>query len=381
MQMNARNFPMGLCMENAINDIRLRLAEKRYTNEAQVSQGIVQRLLRELGWDTSDIDTVYPEYPLSGLRVDFALCYPPAQPMVFIEIKQVGRSEGADEQLFEYAFREGIPLGILTDGQIWSFYLPSGQGDYGERQVYILDILERDVTEIIYRFRRYLDYKRVCSEEALEAVRQDYRDARNERRAKSALPSAWNKLVEERDELLIELIASKVESLSGYKPTTTAVVDFLSNELSLEQKEPIKKLSRSRAIQRAVNSQPQSDIQVNLPLTENSYQFRGEKYTFSTGKEVFLAVLKRLSDEDETFLSRFALVPKHGTKRRYISQNKQDLFPGRDDLLRVKGNIYEIKPGWFVGTHNSDELKLKIIQMACTVANLKYGQDLTVQFK
>jgi hypothetical protein len=36
---------------------------------------------------------------------------------VFIEVKQIGRSDGGERQLFEYAFHRGVPMTILTDGQ------------------------------------------------------------------------------------------------------------------------------------------------------------------------------------------------------------------------------------------------------------------------
>ena len=76
------------------------------------------------------------------------------KPIAFIEVKQVGQSEGAERQLFEYAFHTGVPLAILTDGREWNFFLPAEQGDYGERRVYKLDIVERDISECISRLNR-----------------------------------------------------------------------------------------------------------------------------------------------------------------------------------------------------------------------------------
>ncbi len=61
------------------------------TNEAAVSQGIVLRLLQAIGWPAYDTQVVWPEYSLSGRRVDFALCHPPAKPIAFVEVKQVGQ--------------------------------------------------------------------------------------------------------------------------------------------------------------------------------------------------------------------------------------------------------------------------------------------------
>jgi len=80
--------------------------------------------LHALGWPSYDTQIIIPEYSLEGRRVDFALCHTTGKPIAFIEVNQLGQSEGAERQLFEYAFHKGIPVAILTDGQEWNFFLP-----------------------------------------------------------------------------------------------------------------------------------------------------------------------------------------------------------------------------------------------------------------
>jgi predicted type IV restriction endonuclease len=104
-------------VREALLDIRAGIKARRYVNEATVSQGIVQRLLNALGWPVYDTEIVAPEYSLGNRRADYALCHPPREPAILIEVKQVGQSKGADRQLFEYAFHKGVPMAILTDGQ------------------------------------------------------------------------------------------------------------------------------------------------------------------------------------------------------------------------------------------------------------------------
>ena len=87
-----------------IADIQAGIRTGRFINEASVSQGIVLRILQALDWPTYDTQVVWPEYSVSGRRVDYALCHPKNKPIVFVEVKQVGQSEGAERQLFEYAF-------------------------------------------------------------------------------------------------------------------------------------------------------------------------------------------------------------------------------------------------------------------------------------
>jgi predicted type IV restriction endonuclease len=111
-----------MSLEADIQDIQNGLKSGRYGNEAAVSQGIILRLLSRLGWQIFDASHVWPEYALGGGRVDYALCCPPSRPVILIESKDVGRALGAEQQLFQYAFHQGIPMAILTDGQEWSFF-------------------------------------------------------------------------------------------------------------------------------------------------------------------------------------------------------------------------------------------------------------------
>ena len=216
-----------MTLKEHIDDIRDALRRKQFTSEALVSQGIVRRLLDALNWPQFNPQIVIPEYPVPDGRVDFALCHPALKPMVFIEVKQVGQSDGAERQLFEYAFHAGVPIAVLTDGQKWQFFHPIGQGNYEERRVYTLDLIEADDEESVSHLNRYLNYESVCTGEAAEAIAEDYRNVSNRRLIEENLPEAWNKLVEGKNENLLDLVAKKVEDLCGYKPTSAQVWDFL----------------------------------------------------------------------------------------------------------------------------------------------------------
>jgi hypothetical protein len=131
-----------MSLESTLTDIIARLRQGRFPNEQAISQGIVLRVLQELGWDTWNTAVVWPEYQTGQGRADFALCHPPSKPAIFIEVKQPGKAEDAVRQALEYAFHTGVPFIVLTDGRTWSFYLPAEQGSYEDRRVYKLDLFE-----------------------------------------------------------------------------------------------------------------------------------------------------------------------------------------------------------------------------------------------
>lgn len=233
--------------ETHIQDIQEKLKNSEYSNEQAISQGVVLRILSAIEWPIHNTQQVIPEYNIQGRRVDFALCIHKNKPVVFIEVKQPGKILGADKQLFEYAFHEGVPFAIVTDGKEWHFYLPAEVGSYDERRVYKLDLLERDVQESEYRFERYLGFKNVANGNALEKAREDYKNISKERQAKANIPLAWNKLIDDEDEMLMEVLSDKVESICGFSPSKKQILNFLNSLSAI--KDDIKKTNCATNIQ------------------------------------------------------------------------------------------------------------------------------------
>jgi hypothetical protein len=263
-------------------------------------------------------------------------------------------------------------LAVLTDGREWHFFLPGEQGDYGERRVYKLDIVEREPDESVRRFERYLKYEAVCSGAALAAARSDYQDVARERQVLAKLPEAWTKLVEEEDELLLELLADRVESLCGYKPDPDTVARFLSENVALRttpQPPPVV------VPPKRPEPMPIPPIRPPGPATFG-FLLSGVLHNARNARDVLVCVIEALAERDSTFLDRFASLPKHGRTRRYIARDQNDLYPGRPDLAQEFS--HQLRSGWWLGINISRKQVERIIQMACEVAGLRYGRDLTV---
>ena len=110
-----------LRLSGIIAGVQHNLKAGLYVSEAAVSQGAVLPILEALGWPVFDTQYVTPEYVIGGRRVDFALRDQHWHPRSFLEVKRVGQSSGGEQQLFEYAYHQGIQFAVLTDGQEWSF--------------------------------------------------------------------------------------------------------------------------------------------------------------------------------------------------------------------------------------------------------------------
>ncbi|MDE0468421.1 MAG: DUF4268 domain-containing protein [Candidatus Poribacteria bacterium] len=210
-----------------IDEIRTGLERGLYRDEAAVCNGIVDRLLQCLGWTTTDITLVCREYKIANGRVDYALCDPVQHPIVLIEAKRVGALAGAEEQLFSYAFHQGVPMLVLTDGKVWRFFYPSGTGPYAQRLVCELDLSDPDSDKNAYRLQRYLRFAAIHKGVAIETFADDYKKLVGQREASRHLPQTWQKLVDMADEFLIEVLAEATEADCGYKPSNEHVLGFL----------------------------------------------------------------------------------------------------------------------------------------------------------
>ena len=370
-----------MTLRDELEAVRLAIQGGLLSNEAAVSQGVVLRLAGSLGWPTYETRVVFPEFPLAEKRrVDFALCHPPGKPLVLIEVKRVGQGEGAERQLFEYAFHQGVPMAVLTDGREWQFFLPGEQGDYGDRRVYGLDIVERDVDESAHRLHRYLDYRAVRSGDALRNARTDYEDVTRTRQIEATLPEAWRTLIEDEDELLVELVADRVESLCGFKPVPDQVAQFLARVIGSS----MPPVGVSAAARGQLAAQPPVDDPLSprpgvVTVSEGraALVLHGVRSEQTSAKEVLVATMQALADRDPTFLDRFAALPKHGRTRRYIARERLDLNPRRPDLAQEYG--FEFRAGWWLGTNVSKKAIERIITLACQVAGLRYGVDLRLE--
>ena len=277
-----------------MSNVRDRLKNKAYPNEQAVRLGIIDPLLRILDWPTSEPQIVFPEYPVGSGKVDYALCHPQSKnPRVFIEAKQVGNIEGAEEQLFGYDSRIRVPIAVLTDGQKWRFFHPTGEGTWMERKVRELDIVEEDSEKSAECLNRYLNYESIRSDKAVDAIRDDYNNIVRQRKIQIGLPEAWQILVKEADENLIKVVAEKTENVCGHRPDDEQVIAFLKKE-GLPVVQPIAPTSREKQLVQPDTPKPRKKrkstrLRVTVP--------NGEVIECRHAKATFIKTLENLGIE------------------------------------------------------------------------------------
>lgn len=364
-------------IQETISDISARLRQGKFPNEQSISQGIVLRLLADLGWETWDTTIVWPEYQTGEGRADFALCDPPSKAAIFIEVKQVGKAEDAVRQALEYAFHTGVPFVVLTDGRTWGFYLPAEQGSYEDRRIYKLDLFERPANEAAEILLKYLSRERVVAKVALDAARAEYRSRTRRSLARNVIPEVWCELVAKGDELLVELLANAVESKAGVRPDNDDVAEFLAR---LDRPGAVDVVPRALVPPLPGQRIRSSGGAVAASRTSRRGQLElcGTRYQYNNAKDAMVLVLKKLAERDPSFLEKCSEHPDiQGRKRRYIARTPEELYPDRPDL---HGFNEQLPGGWLVATNLNNVLKMSIIRTAAEVAGLSFGTDVIVEF-
>jgi Type I restriction enzyme R protein N terminus (HSDR_N) len=185
-------------MKDTLLDIRQKLQDSAYNNEEHVRLSLVSRVLQELGWDIWNPHEVNSEFRVlpqeDSSHLDLALFLAPYQPMVFIEVKSVGRLTGnigrIERQLRDYNRNNTALFSIITDGQKWLFYYSQTGGEFSQKRFKALDILEDNVNDLQMYFDLLLSKERIRNGNAEREAKDYLQLSRKQRAMEDALPRA-----------------------------------------------------------------------------------------------------------------------------------------------------------------------------------------------
>ena len=374
-----------------IEEIRDSLTRGDFVNEAQISRSVVMRLLNTLGWNVWDPKVVIPEFPIKRRKVDYALCHPPGKPSVLVEVKDVGKANAkGEEQLFDYCFRQGVPLAVLTDGRSWGFFFPAGQGSYQERRFATVDLVDDDTAEGAERISRYLAFEAVRAGEAHRRAHDDYYAFRQQSEAAANFEAVWAELLRDPPEVLKDWFCEEVERTSGVRPDLRRVEEFIQSQNSKANTVPDIQIPtaspprRSRTVKTSEvpaeltleHSQAVSEPPKGRQGKEFLFTFRGQTEWFCNGKELLVGVFERLLEKDAQFCEKLEPHLK-GRKRQYLARDRYALYP--DDPKLAETQSASLSGGWWLGTNSSTSTKRNQIQIACRVAGIEFSKDLIVK--
>ena len=299
-------------------------------DESATKQIVILRILRALTWDQDNYDELTPEYDVGGGRVDYSLRLDGSN-KVFIEAKRASESlERHDVQLLNYSFRNGVRLAILTNGMTWWLYLPLKEGNWEDRRFCIIDIGSQDVSQAAQWFVEFLGRENVQSGAAVAAAERRLDGLRHERIIHQTLPRAWEKLIKDRDERLVALIASQVDTLCGLTPEPDIVLGFL-NDLaksmpSIVPPDPTPDSRVATGSPARASNALRDSTQSALPRRRlgrlTGFRFQGEQFAVSKWYELIESLSETIYRRHRADFDRVQTL--RGYRRVYYSRNRED---------------------------------------------------------
>lgn len=317
---------MNDALLSAINDIRSNKA--LFTlDEASIKAGVILCLLSLLGWNPFDINEVRPEYTIEAKRVDFSLRIGSIN-KVFIEVKRPTENlEQHQEQLLNYSFREGVKLAVLTNGKTWWFYLPLHEGSWEQRRFFAADFLAQDAKAISTRFIELLSKAVVNSGDAIKNAEHLYKNRQKITVLKEAIPKAWDKIINDPDDLLVDLIVETTEKLSGFRPEVGDIEQFLVNfsqgagAVPAQDSQSVQSSQASRSIPRPRSVAPNVEDYINKMVV--NIELLGKTYTPRNWKEVLVLVSEEMHRRHTSEFNK--CLGLRGSKMKYFSLNSNEL--------------------------------------------------------
>ena len=349
-------------LSRALDNIRSDTGVARL-DEASVRQVVVLQILDALNWNQFNHAEVTPEFAVGSGRVDYSLQIG-RQSKVFIEVKRGGEELSPhQDQLLRYSFERGVSLAALTNGLEWWFYLPLREGSWEERRFSDIDITSEDRTTIETVLFSVLSKDNVASGSAMEYGENLLERRRRERIVNQNLPMAWDLLVSEPDELLVELLAERVERISKISPDSSLVRSFILHEVAkahdIPLAEPIRPVTSAsvRPPQRVPNNEHGSPTgtQDAVKLTGSAsgktpiaFYFLGTGYQVSSWKDILQRLSEIMYTQHPTEFGEKVSGLK-GSRWSYYSRNRSDL-----SKPRPIGSS-----GWFLGARSRADSVLK----------------------
>ena len=273
---------------------------------------------------------------------------------VFIEVKRSTENlENHQEQLLEYAFRDGVEIAVLTSGHVWWFYLPLAKGSWEQRKFFTIDVLQQQPDTAAQHFRQFLGKESVEKGAALAEAQSIHAGKEKDRAVRQTVPKAWSELCNEPDETLLELLADKVESLCGHKPDPQVLAEFLSQHQAPTQSVASlsPQVSKHLTPQVAPSHARRSDGDY-INTKPIAFIFRGKRFQVETWKEVLAKLATALYDLRRSDFKR--VLSLHGTKRAYFTQDEK----GMTQPVEISGS------GIFIETHMDANRAIRVCRNA-----------------
>jgi predicted type IV restriction endonuclease len=297
------------------------------SDEESTKQAVILRALHLLGWNIFDTGEVKPQYVnIAGNKPDYSLRIANIT-KVYIEVKKINENlDNHQEQLLNYSFQEGVKMAVLTNGLTWWFYLPLNEGSWDQRKFYSIDISEQNSELIADKFSAFLSKENICNSSAFENAEELFKSRQRNYVLRTTLPTAWNKIIDESDDLLLDLLNETTEKMCGFKADQETLEEFFNsnkNQFIIGHKSVTSVNTKSKQKRKA-------SVTKSFKLTEHytgkqltSFIFEGKRFESSKWIQILIKLCELFSHQNNIEFER--ILSLEGRVRPYFSINKNQL--------------------------------------------------------
>lgn len=225
-------------MEKLIQFIKELQTDKKFKDfdEASIKQGIILRILSLLGWDPFDFNEVQPEYSVKKQKVDFVLKQKDSL-KVFLTVKKgLDNFKTHIETLLDFAEKSGVKIAIYTNGFSWWFFLPSTEGSIDDKRFWAIDTGKEKIEVVVKRFSDFISKESIINGNAAKLAEEICNKRKEVALINEHLPKAWEKVINEPEIYLVDVISEVTKGLCGYKPKREKVIEFVKAEGKIRSK-------------------------------------------------------------------------------------------------------------------------------------------------
>ena len=220
-----------MSLEERLEKIRSRPVP---SNEESAKFQLIAPILENLGWDQTDGSEFLLEYAVGGNkggRVDIALRATTRGHNRLVALIEA-KAPGADlrqhvAQVLGYAFHEGVDICVLTTGLEWWLFLPREPGEPIQRRFATLDMKHDSVERLAEDLRAFLGREALVKGRAQKKAKSVLIATLDDARLKTEIPKIWDRMLNEPDEELVELIVSRVYGKLDLRPEKDQVIAAL----------------------------------------------------------------------------------------------------------------------------------------------------------
>ena len=373
-----------------IEKARGRIQSGSLKNEQQVILAIIMPVLRDLGWDTTEPEQVFPEFTIGTGRVDYALLGANGTPLVLIEAKAHHRiRESSIDQLFRYAYGAGAGIIVLTDGQEWQLYLAQKTGVVaGDRLFCHLDLSKTSTETCEKALYRYLSrdnvlehkafrYANVDFDERVQAAEKEKQEKRDRDKLRATLPNIWKELKQDQTSPLYELM-SRAVAKTGLKEYPEVLAEFISQlgpgQAVYTGASTLQRPQSTHVSEQPTPISPKMDNSTKEPKSKIvGYTLYGEKYDTRNNPGTLQTIFCEFMSRDPEFVPKLEQArPKWFTDaRRFIAETPEKLYRNPNSRRGRKmdnGHYIDLN----LGTSNIKER----VEEGCKILGIQYGVDL-----